>query len=116
MLFYLFFYVLHPYWSPLNVFRYITVRTALASLTALFLSMVLGPWVIRRLRAMRIGQYIREEGPKSHQTKAGKPTMGGVRIVTAIVVLIAAIPVLWLVSLSFKDPSTITDGSSAPAM
>ena len=86
MLFYLFFYVLHPYWSPLNVFRYITVRTALASLTALFLSMVLGPWVIRRLRAMQIGQYIREEGPKSHQTKAGTPTMGGVLIVTAIVV------------------------------
>jgi len=86
MLFYLFFYVLHPYWSPLNVFRYITVRTALASLTALFLSMVLGPWVIRRLRAMQIGQYIREEGPKSHQSKAGTPTMGGVLIVTAIVV------------------------------
>ncbi len=86
MLFYLFYYLLHPYWSPLNVFRYITVRTALASLTALFLSMVLGPWVIRRLRAMQIGQYIREEGPKSHQTKAGTPTMGGVLIVTAIVV------------------------------
>jgi phospho-N-acetylmuramoyl-pentapeptide-transferase len=86
MLFYLFYYVLHPYWSPLNVFRYITVRTALASLTALFLSLVLGPWVIRRLRAMQIGQYIREEGPKSHHTKAGTPTMGGVLIVTAIVV------------------------------
>jgi phospho-N-acetylmuramoyl-pentapeptide-transferase len=86
MLFYLFYYLLHPYWSPLNVFRYITVRTALASLTALFLSLVLGPWVIRRLRAMQIGQYIREEGPKSHQTKAGTPTMGGVLIVTAIVV------------------------------
>jgi phospho-N-acetylmuramoyl-pentapeptide-transferase len=86
MLFYLFYHVLHPYWSPLNVFRYITVRTALASLTALFLSMVLGPWVIRRLRAMQIGQYIREEGPKSHHAKAGTPTMGGVLIVTAIVV------------------------------
>jgi phospho-N-acetylmuramoyl-pentapeptide-transferase len=86
MLFYLFYYLLHPYWSPLNVFRYITVRTALASLTALFLSMVLGPWVIRRLRAMQIGQYIREEGPKSHHTKAGTPTMGGVLIVTAIVI------------------------------
>ncbi|MDE3135783.1 MAG: phospho-N-acetylmuramoyl-pentapeptide-transferase [Acidobacteriota bacterium] len=86
MLFYLFYYLLHPYWSPLNVFRYITVRTALASLTALFLSMVLGPWVIRRLRMMQIGQYIREEGPKSHQTKAGTPTMGGVLIVTAIIV------------------------------
>lgn len=86
MLFYLFYYVLHPYWSPLNVFRYITVRTALASLTALFLSFLLGPWMIRRLRAMQIGQYIREEGPQSHQAKAGTPTMGGVLIVTSIIV------------------------------
>jgi phospho-N-acetylmuramoyl-pentapeptide-transferase len=86
MLFYLFYYVLHPYWSPLNVFRYITVRTALASLTALFLSLVLGPWVIRRLRAMQIGQYIREEGPERHQAKAGTPTMGGLLIVTSIII------------------------------
>ncbi len=86
MLFYLFYYVLHPYWSPLNVFRYITVRTALASLTALFLSLVLGPWVIRRLRAMQIGQYIREEGPRSHHAKAGTPTMGGLLIVTSIII------------------------------
>ena len=86
MLYYLFYYVLHPHWSPLNVFRYITVRTALASLTALFLSLVLGPWVIRRLRAMQIGQYIREEGPERHQIKAGTPTMGGVLIVTSIVI------------------------------
>jgi phospho-N-acetylmuramoyl-pentapeptide-transferase len=85
MLYYLFYFVLHRYWSPLNVFRYITVRTALASLTALFLSLALGPWVVRRLRAMQIGQYIREEGPESHQAKAGTPTMGGVLIVTAIV-------------------------------
>lgn len=85
MLYYLFFFVLHRYWSPLNVFRYITVRTALASLTALFLSLVLGPWVVRRLRAMQIGQYIREEGPESHHLKAGTPTMGGVLIITAIV-------------------------------
>ncbi len=86
MLFYLFYYFLHRYWSPLNVFRYITVRTALASLTALFLSFLLGPWMIRRLRAMQIGQYIREEGPQSHQVKAGTPTMGGLLIVMAIVV------------------------------
>jgi phospho-N-acetylmuramoyl-pentapeptide-transferase len=86
MLFYLFYYVLHPYWSPLNVFRYITVRTALASLTALFISLALGPWVIRRLRAMQIGQYIREEGPQRHQAKAGTPTMGGLLIVTSIII------------------------------
>jgi phospho-N-acetylmuramoyl-pentapeptide-transferase len=91
MLYYLFFYVLRPYFSPLNVFRYITVRTAVASLTALLISLLLGPWVIERLREMQVKQYIREEGPKHHQAKAGTPTMGGVLIVAAI-----AIPtILW---------------------
>ncbi|MGH9773421.1 MAG: phospho-N-acetylmuramoyl-pentapeptide-transferase [Candidatus Acidiferrales bacterium] len=86
MLYYLFVYVLRPYFSPLNVFRYITVRTALASLTALFLCLVMGPWMIRRLRDMQIGQFIREEGPQNHHAKAGTPTMGGVLIVLAIVI------------------------------
>ncbi|HWX37589.1 MAG TPA: phospho-N-acetylmuramoyl-pentapeptide-transferase [Candidatus Sulfotelmatobacter sp.] len=86
MLLYLFYHVLQPYFHALNVFRYITVRTALASLTALLTSLVLGPWVIRRLRDLQIGQFIREEGPKSHQSKAGTPTMGGVLIVGATVV------------------------------
>jgi phospho-N-acetylmuramoyl-pentapeptide-transferase len=86
MLYYLFFYVLRPYFSPLNVFRYITVRTAVASLTALLLSLLLGPWVIERLRDMQVKQYIREEGPKAHQKKAGTPTMGGVLIVATIVI------------------------------
>jgi phospho-N-acetylmuramoyl-pentapeptide-transferase len=75
----------------LNVFRYITVRTAMASLTALFLGLVAGPWTIRRLRQMHINQFIREEGPASHQSKAGTPTMGGVLIVVAT--LVAAL--LW---------------------
>jgi len=86
MLYYLLYELLQKHFSPLNVFRYITVRTALASLTALFLSMVLGPWVIRKLREMQIGQYIREEGPKNHHAKAGTPTMGGVLIVISTVV------------------------------
>jgi phospho-N-acetylmuramoyl-pentapeptide-transferase len=86
MLYYLLYHVLQPYFSPLNVFRYITVRTAYASLTALFLCLVLGPWVIRRLREMQIGQYIREEGPQAHKSKAGTPTMGGILIVIAIVI------------------------------
>jgi phospho-N-acetylmuramoyl-pentapeptide-transferase len=86
MLYYLLFHVLQPYFSPLNVVRYITVRTALASLTALAICMLLGPWLIRRLRRMQVGQFIREEGPKSHQGKAGTPTMGGVLIVLAIAV------------------------------
>jgi phospho-N-acetylmuramoyl-pentapeptide-transferase len=77
------------YWSPLralNVFQYITFRTAYATLTALVISLLVGPWLIRRLREFQIGQHIREEGPKSHQTKAGTPTMGGVLIVISIVV------------------------------
>jgi phospho-N-acetylmuramoyl-pentapeptide-transferase len=86
MLYYLFFYVLRPFFSPLNVFRYITVRTAVASLTALLLSLLLGPWVIERLRELQVKQYIREEGPKAHHKKAGTPTMGGVLIVAAIVI------------------------------
>jgi phospho-N-acetylmuramoyl-pentapeptide-transferase len=86
MLYYLFFYVLRPYFSPLNVFRYITVRTAVASLTALLISLLLGPWVIDRLRDLQVKQFIREEGPQAHQKKAGTPTMGGVLIVAAIVI------------------------------
>lgn len=86
MLYYLFFEVLRKYFKPLNVFRYITVRTAYANLTALLISLLLGPWVIRKLREMQIGQFIREEGPKSHQAKKGTPTMGGVLIVISTVV------------------------------
>src|ERR1700692_467643 len=86
MLLYLFYHVLQPYFHALNVFRYITVRTALASLTALMITLVLGPWVIRRLRDLQIGQFIRVEGPKSHQSKAGTPTMGGVLIVGSTVI------------------------------
>ncbi|MGO9642094.1 MAG: phospho-N-acetylmuramoyl-pentapeptide-transferase [Candidatus Acidiferrales bacterium] len=86
MLYWLFYRVLQHYVHALNVFRYITVRTALASLTALLLALVLGPWVIRRLRELQIGQFIREEGPRSHQSKAGTPTMGGVLIVLATIV------------------------------
>src|SRR6266478_3429175 len=86
MLLYLFYHLLLPYFHALNVFRYITVRTALASLTALMIELILGPWVIRRLREMQIGQYIREEGPKSHQAKAGTPTMGGILIIISTVI------------------------------
>jgi phospho-N-acetylmuramoyl-pentapeptide-transferase len=86
MLYYIFVFLLRRHFSPLNVFRYITVRTAVASLTALALSLLLGPWVIERLREMQVKQYIREEGPKAHQKKAGTPTMGGVLIVAAIII------------------------------
>ena len=86
MLYYLLFFALKPYFSPLNVFRYITVRTAVASLTAMLISLLLGPWVIDKLRELQVKQFIREEGPKGHQKKAGTPTMGGVLIVAAIVI------------------------------
>jgi len=91
MLYYLLYHVLQRYFSPLNVFRYITVRTVYASLTGMFLAFVFGPWLIRRLRELQIGQFIREEGPQAHQKKAGTPTMGGV-----LIVLSTAIPsLLW---------------------
>jgi phospho-N-acetylmuramoyl-pentapeptide-transferase len=72
--------------GPFRVFGYVTVRTLLASLTSLFLCILLGPWLIRKLREFQIGQHIREDGPKSHQKKAGTPTMGGVLIVISILV------------------------------
>src|SRR3979490_2838377 len=86
MLYYLLYEKLFPYVSPFRVFRYTTFRTAFASLTALFLCIALGPWLIAKLREFQIGQYIREEGPKSHQKKAGTPTMGGLLIVISTVV------------------------------
>ena len=86
MLYWLLFQVLHRYIPAFRVFQYITTRTALASLTALAISLAFGPWMIRRLRQMAFGQHIREDGPQSHQKKAGTPTMGGLLIITAIVV------------------------------
>ncbi len=79
-------YALRDHVSGLNVVRYITFRTAVASLTALFLVLLLGPWMIERLRRLQIGQYIREEGPQAHRAKAGTPTMGGVLILAGILV------------------------------
>jgi phospho-N-acetylmuramoyl-pentapeptide-transferase len=86
MLYWLLYEQLFPYVSPFRVFRYVTSRTVFASITALLLCVVLGPWLISRLRQFQIGQYIREEGPKSHQKKAGTPTMGGVLIIISIVI------------------------------
>ena len=77
---------LAPQVGVLNVTRYITFRTAAASITALLLSLVLGPWLIRKLRAFQIGQVIRQEGPQSHRAKAGTPTMGGLLILAAALV------------------------------
>jgi len=72
--------------SVLNVTRYITFRTAAATLSALAISLLLGPWMIRKLREFQIGQVIRQEGPQTHRPKAGTPTMGGLLILTAAIV------------------------------
>jgi len=76
---------LAPFVGVLNVTRYITFRTAAASLTALAISLLLGPWMIAKLRDFQIGQVIRQEGPQSHRTKAGTPTMGGLLILAAAI-------------------------------
>src|SRR5664279_3648921 len=86
MLYFLLYEQLYRYASPFRVFRYTTFRTAFPSITALFLCIALGPWLIHKLRQFQIGQYIREEGPQSHHKKAGTPTMGGVLIIVSIVI------------------------------
>ena len=86
MLYWLLYLKLFHYFPPFRIFRYLTFRTAFASLTALFTGLIVGPVVIRRLRDFQISQYIREEGPQAHQKKAGTPTMGGLLIAIAILV------------------------------
>ncbi len=83
---YLLLFPLHTSIPVLNVIRYITFRTAAASVTALALSLVLGPVLIRRLREFQIGQVIRQDGPQTHRAKAGTPTMGGLLIMSASLV------------------------------
>ncbi len=77
-------YMFHTDYSFLNVFKYITFRTIYATLTALLISLVLGYWIIPRLRRLQIGQYIRDNGPPNHKNKVGTPTMGGLFILISI--------------------------------
>ena len=77
---------LHASYSFFNVFRYITFRTIYAAITALLISFIIGPWLIRLLHERQIGQTIRRDGPESHLVKEGTPTMGGVLVVLATVV------------------------------
>ncbi len=86
MLYWLLFEQLQPFFGPLRLFGYVTFRTTMALITALLISLLLGPWLIRKLRELSVGQFIREDGPKSHATKAGTPTMGGLLIVVSILV------------------------------
>ena len=78
-------YSLHDYYSFFNVFRYITLRTVYAVITALILCLMIGPYMIELLKKYQIGQSVRSDGPSSHFTKAGTPTMGGVLILTIVV-------------------------------
>jgi len=85
----MFYHILYPlskYFSPFNVFQYITFRAGGAMFTALFISIIFGPFLIKKLQLMKIGQHIRTDGPKSHFAKAGTPTMGGLLILIALLV------------------------------
>lgn len=79
-------YPLHIEYSFLNVFRYITFRTMYAALTALVISFILGPMIIRYLQRYHIGQQVRDDGPQSHLGKSGTPTMGGIMILFALII------------------------------
>jgi phospho-N-acetylmuramoyl-pentapeptide-transferase len=105
LLYWLLYQRLFPYFRPFRIFRYLTFRTAFATLTALLIGLVVGPYVIQKLREFQIGQYIREEGPQAHQKKAGTPTMGGVLITISVVLptlLWADLsdPLIWMVMLA----------------
>ena len=117
-MFYEWIYPLHHVhgWSVLNVFRYITFRAAYAAITALFVCFAFGPPMIGWLRRVKLGQKIRKEGPQGHLSKAGTPTMGGLLIVTAIVVptllwgnfhsrdvWLALLATVWLGAIGFLD-------------
>jgi phospho-N-acetylmuramoyl-pentapeptide-transferase len=86
-----FLYQFKSYFFGFNVFRYITVKAALAAVTALIFSLFVGPMIIRMLQKHQIGEEIRSDGPTSHQTKRGTPTMGGLIIIVSISIAV----ILW---------------------
>jgi phospho-N-acetylmuramoyl-pentapeptide-transferase len=115
-MFYHLLYPLHDTWSVLRVFQYITFRAAYATITALLISFIFGGWVISKLESLQVGERIRADGPAHHQAKAGTPTMGGVLIITAIVlptllwadltnrfVQLALLATVWMGGLGFLD-------------
>ena len=116
MFYYLFFELLTDVFSPFNVFRYISFRSIYATVTALLIALVFGPLVIRHLRQLKIGQYIQEDGPKTHLIKAGTPTMGGVLIISSVLIstflwarldqpyiFLLALSLLWFGGIGFLD-------------
>jgi len=112
LLYWLLYEKLFPFFHPFRIFRYLTFRTAFASLTALLIALFIGPWVIQKLREFQIGQFVREDGPQSHQKKTGTPTMGGVLICIAILLPTVlwsdpANPFVWVVVFSTLAYGTI---------
>lgn len=79
-------YPLHETFSYFNVFRYITFRTIYATVTALVICFVVGPWLIKKLQSLQIDQPIRDDGPNTHLAKKGTPTMGGLLIIFSVVI------------------------------
>ena len=105
MLYWLLYQKLFPYFPVFRLFHFVTFRCAFASMTAMLIGLLIGPFVIDRLRQFQIGQFIREDGPQSHLKKGGTPTMGGVLICISILVptlLWANLtnPYIWLVMFS----------------
>jgi len=93
-----FLYPLVKYFTPFNVFQYLTFRGAYAALTTLLLCYLLGPRIIESLRKLKVGQSVRNDGPQTHLSKGGTPTMGGVMIIVAILISV----LLWQDFSSFK--------------
>ncbi|MBN2532454.1 MAG: phospho-N-acetylmuramoyl-pentapeptide-transferase [Spirochaetales bacterium] len=85
-MFYKFLYPLVKYFSVFNIFRYITFRAAYAAITALLISFLFGPLLIRQLKKLKVGQEIREDGPRTHLVKSGIPTMGGILIILSVII------------------------------
>ena len=116
MYYHLFFETLKEYFSPFNIFRYISFRAIYATITALLLSLFLGAMMITYLKKLKIGQYIREDGPQTHLSKAGTPTMGGVLIIVSVllsiimwarwdqpILYIMIFSLIWFAGLGFLD-------------
>ncbi|MDP2792245.1 MAG: phospho-N-acetylmuramoyl-pentapeptide-transferase [Rectinemataceae bacterium] len=90
------------YFSPFNIFRYLTFRSAYAAITALLIVFLFGPTVIRKLRVLKFGQSVRQDGPESHLAKVGTPTMGGILIIVGVAISVmlwqdVRNPLTWIV-------------------
>ena len=107
---------LKTHFSPLNLLQYITFRSASAALTALFISFLIGPWIIHKLRYHHIGEEIRSSGPESHLVKKGTPTMGGIIILGSVIlptllfadlsntfIQIILLSLVWMGAIGFLD-------------